>query len=1027
MRKKKSTALLLALLMVASVFFNATSVFAEGKQDAPVKNQSVEKVEKVKTEDKKDDPEKVKAAEDELEISEEEVPDAVGEPAAEKTFTVTKDSGGTTTTVGEYDKFYDAVKAMGVNDPNSFFTIYVNKSATVPKEEMGDYYRSNNKFRLTSGKGGPYTLKREGVWGILGIGDKSELTVDNITLDGNKTCQCFFISNNGKVTLGNGATIQNFVDSPKEDGPAIHMTGGTLNIEDGAVIQDNISNTSGGAIQAYNGTTVNISGGTFKNNTSNTSGGGFLAAYGTLKITGGTFENNKAKNTGGAIIIGKNHPATISNATFKENKASTGGAIYSSQEMNASNLIFESNEANWGGAIFDKGNSSIKNTNFNKNHAQYYGGAIYTTNGTTVADSYFLENQTLQGGGIYIDKNATNPTIVSNTSFEKNSVVYGGAGIFVDKNSKLEVTNSTFAKNNAARGAGISSAATGNVDKEKTNIKVDPSTFTENLSYMGAGIFTAFPTEINKCTFTGNKAALQPGDDKKNPHDSGVGGAVEVMDNKTIIKASTFEENYAYGSGGAIGISGVARDKTGKITGIKANIKVEIEGGTIFKNNIAQEGQGGAIFTIPYLYDLGGQNSDVKPEDLKKEAYKNLTTAADTVFKDNVALSGYVDPPEKYADYANLAFARNSFTDVLPGKDVAKSLLNNYDVNYKNKKLTAFFDPNEGEFKDGENPKDIRVVKGEKDKEITLLDAPKREGYKFTGWKCSMNIPEESLKGLPKEILDQLNEGKIFKAGDKFKLDADYIFVAQWKEDPKKPDKPTPGGGFYFVPTDTPLLNRKDHAQYMIGYPDQNFKPDNHMSRQEVTVMFSRLLNERPQKGAIYSRDYKDIPDDLWSVTAISYMSKLGMVKGYPDGNFMPRADITRAEFAAMATRFADISSGSKTFTDVAKDHWAYDVIQKAAAAGWISGYPDGSFKPDQPITRAEVVAITNRMLNRFADEAFVDAHQGKIIRFKDMNKGMWSYYPVVEATNGHGYERKANGKDETWLEVNGTSFVYDK
>ena len=125
------------------------------------------------------------------------------------------------------------------------------------------------------------------------------------------------------------------------------------------------------------------------------------------------------------------------------------------------------------------------------------------------------------------------------------------------------------------------------------------------------------------------------------------------------------------------------------------------------------------------------------------------------------------------------------------------------------------------------------------------------------------------------------------------------------------------------------------------------------MSRQEVTVMFSRLLNERPQKGVIYSQDYKDISDDLWSATAISYMSKLGMVKGYPDGNFMPRANITRAEFAAIATRFADVETGSKTFTDVSKDHWAYDVIQKAAEAGWIAGYPDGSFKPDQPVHSA--------------------------------------------------------------------------
>lgn len=316
------------------------------------------------------------------------------------------------------------------------------------------------------------------------------------------------------------------------------------------------------------------------------------------------------------------------------------------------------------------------------------------------------------------------------------------------------------------------------------------------------------------------------------------------------------------------------------------------------------------------------------------------------------------------------------------------------------------YDANGGKF---ENGQEIITELHKENEEIKLMKAPTREGYKFLYWSK-----------------------KEYKPGEDYKVTGNQNFVAQWekeepKPDPKKPDNPTPGGGFYFVPTDTPLLNRKDHAQYMIGYPDQNFKPDNHMSRQEVTVMFSRLLNERPQKGVIYSRDYKDTPDDLWSVTAISYMSKLGMVKGYPDGNFMPRAAITRAEFAAMATRFADISAGSKTFTDVSKDHWAYDVIQKAAGAGWISGYPDGSFKPDQPITRAEVVAITNRMLNRFADEAYVDAHQDKILQFKDMNKGMWSYYPVVEATNGHGYERKANGKDETWFEVNGTSFVYDK
>ena len=274
------------------------------------------------------------------------------------------------------------------------------------------------------------------------------------------------------------------------------------------------------------------------------------------------------------------------------------------------------------------------------------------------------------------------------------------------------------------------------------------------------------------------------------------------------------------------------------------------------------------------------------------------------------------------------------------------------------------------------------------------------------------------------------NETK--KPGDTIKVDANTVVKALWK-DKAQPGKDTGNKEerpifFYIKPTTKPVLNLKDHSQYMIGYKDGTFRPNNKMSRQEVTVMLSRLLSERPQKGMIYSRDYKDVADNLWSVTAISYMSNLKMVNGYPDGNFRPYANITRAEFAAMVVRFENISAaGSKTFTDLQKDHWAYEVIQKAAQAGWISGYPDGSFRPDQPITRAEVVAITNRMLNRFADEEYVDHNLNKIINFTDIDKSHWAYYPVVEATNGHNYDRKANGKDETWFEVTGSTFVYDK
>ncbi|WP_099208703.1 S-layer homology domain-containing protein [Urinicoccus timonensis] len=1072
MKKKKSTALFLALLMIASVFLNGTSVFAENEQEVPGMNQPVEKVQEIKLEDKKGTLEEVKAEEEEkdsekievkeelkkddgLEISKEEVPEVVGEPATEKTFTVTKRSFGSAgdgELVGEYDTFYEAVNNCKQEDLTNEYVITMNNDYTVPETEAM-WGKSNVNMVLKSKEGNQFTLKRSNK-NLASLYSGTTLKIENVILDGSNSAQAFGITG-GTLTLADRAVVQNFSEYPDFDGPAIYLNGGTLNILEGAIIQNNKYSLQGGAIQARNDSIINISGGTFRNNNAQR-GGGAIAAFGPLNVTGGKFEDNETGVTGGAIIIGKNHTASISNATFKGNKASTGGAIYSSKTFSVSKTTFESNEATWGGAIFSSKKLTLDETTFKNNKANSAGGALYLQGGAEIKNSTFTENTAdRNGGAIYItkgDSNITNceftkngsqaifinhenngTTTISDTTFTENYSNNFGGGIYLGKNSKLIVNGSNFLKNEAAYGAGISSAGTGNVDKEKTNIKVDSSKFTDNLSLMGAGIFTAFPTELTNSTFTKNTAMVHPQDDQKNPHDSGVGGAIEIIDNNTVIKGATFEENMAGGSGGAIGISGVARDEEKNIARIKPNIKVEISENTKFINNNCVKGQGGAIFTIPYLYDIEGYETGVSKDELKEKAYRNLLTSEDTVFKGNVALSGFFNPPVNYDKYTNLAFDRNSFKDVLPNQDVAKSLLNNYDVNFKNVKVTAYFNPNEGKFKDGEKPKDIRVVKEDKDKEITLLDAPNRAGYKFTGWKCSMNIPEEILKGLPEELLENLNEGKIFKAGDKFKLDAEYIFIAQWEkvdlQKPDEPKRPHDGGKSYFmfIPADRPLLNLKDHAQYMIGYKDQTFRPDNQITRQEVAAMFSRLLNERPQKGMIYSRDYKDIPDDLWSATAISYMSKLGLVKGYPDGNFRPFANISRAEFAAMATRFAQLTGGSKTFTDVPKDHWAYESIQRAAEAGWVSGYPDGSFKPDQAISRAEVVAVTNRMLNRFADEDYVNHNPKEIIPYKDMEKAHWAYYPIVEATNGHSYERKANGQDERWFEVNNTSFVYDK
>lgn len=1081
MGKKNIVGMILALVMVVTLCLESYAIYARDLGESPepkLENQVVkeepgkdEKAEKVEEEAKESpgqepvETKNLSATEENkgLEASSEEVKQPVGEPQEEKTFTVTKrpvdNPNVEEELIGNYDTFHQAIGACKQEDLGNQYIVTMNKDYTVPEDESM-WGKSSVNMILRSKEGSQFTLKRTNR-NIMSLSPNATLEVENIILDGSNKTEAISVLG-GTLTLGKGAVVQNFKDTPNFDGPAIFVSsGGTLNILEGAIIQNNESEKQGGAIQVRNGSTINISGGTFKNNKSNKSDGGVLAAYGTLNVTGGTFEGNSAKKTGGAIIIGSRATANIKNATFKENKASTGGAVYASNEASITETIFEGNEANWGGAVFASKKLTLENSSLKNNKVTSAGGAMYLSGGAeinkvkcienisdnqggaiylqkgnaNITESTFTKNESKSGGGaIFIAYNNNGTTSISKTSFTENVSSAFGGGIYLGINGKLEVSESEFTQNQAAYGAAISSAGAGNVDKELTNIKVDSSTFTDNLSLMGAGIFTAFPTEITKSVFKNNMAQVHPQDDKTNPHDSGVGGAIRVMDNKTIIKASSFEDNFAGGSGGAIGINGVARDEDKNITTIKPNIQVDISEGTKFIGNTCGVGQGGAIYTIPYLYDIEGYETGVPEATLKEKAYKNLSTSDDTVFKDNLALSGFANPPVDYAKYTNLAFARNSFTEKLPNQPVAKSLLNNYDVNYKNAKLSAFFDPNGGEFKDGANPKDIRVITAEKDKEITLLPAPKKEGYKFTGWKCSMNIPEDLLKDLPEEMFKEVKEGKIYKPSDKFKLDSNYIFIAQWeKEDkpepnpePKPDNKPTSRGSVFFVGP-APLLNKEDHAQYLIGYQDRTFGAENKMTREEVAVMFSRLLKNPPRKGQVYPYDFSDVARDRWSITAISYMNKLGIIKGYPDGSFKPEASITRAEFAAMAARFADLKEGRKTFTDLDKDYWAYDLIQRAASAGWITGYPDGTFKPDKNITRAEVVAITNRMLDRKADQDFVDQNLGKLLQFTDLDKSYWAYYPILEATNGHDYIRHENKLDEHWKEVTGKTFVYDK
>ena len=218
------------------------------------------------------------------------------------------------------------------------------------------------------------------------------------------------------------------------------------------------------------------------------------------------------------------------------------------------------------------------------------------------------------------------------------------------------------------------------------------------------------------------------------------------------------------------------------------------------------------------------------------------------------------------------------------------------------------------------------------------------------------------------------------------------------------------------IPDDVPTgLNGKDHYAYVVGYPDGMVYPQKNITRAEVATIFFRLLTDETREANMTkSNGYNDMKDGAWYTCAVSTLSKMGIIKGYEDGSFKPDASISRAEFAAIAARFdPDGDKTPATFSDVSS-HWAKDEISIAANHGWIKGYEDGSFKPDQKITRAETMTLVNRVLKRLP-ETKDDLHKDMKTWPDNQKESAWFYLAVQEATNSHYQKLKKDGTHETW------------
>ena len=234
---------------------------------------------------------------------------------------------------------------------------------------------------------------------------------------------------------------------------------------------------------------------------------------------------------------------------------------------------------------------------------------------------------------------------------------------------------------------------------------------------------------------------------------------------------------------------------------------------------------------------------------------------------------------------------------------------------------------------------------------------------------------------------------------------------------PSNPQPPT-----VEIPDDDALgLNTTDHFAYIVGYGNGEVRPQNNITRAEVATIFFRLLTDDVRdENLTKTNRYSDVASTAWYNTAVSTLSSMGIITGYPDGTFRPNAAITRAEFAAIAARFD--SNGDKTtakFSDIAT-HWAKNEISIAYNNGWITGYPNGTFGPQRDITRAETMTLVNRVLNR-QPETEDDLLPNMTVWTDNANPKAWYYLAVQEATNRHYYEFKTNSQYEKWTELRET------
>ena len=677
-------------------------------------------------------------------------------------------------------------------------------------------------------------------------------------------------------------------------------------------------------------------------------------------VKDGTITGGSTDYGGGVNIQNVAGTVTLDNCTITKNEASNaGGGIY----------------------IASSGTVKIKNGKITENTATNSGAGIYVTCGvdrnkdgnlSCVLDGVMIETNTSNstGGGIVASGNHPDAAMVTvemedGTSISHNTAKtsldgYGGGGVYITGSATRFIMNGgTISDNEALCGAGIHSAT-------RDGLEINGGSIVDNVATGdGGGIYVrryAFKDKYDKL-LVANGAIVSNNKAKKN------GGGLWIGDNlnATIEKGSQVYNNRADIMGDDIYFSGTnstlnlpeATEMSGDLILSSDNVPITDWYYDGFKDASTRHRWGEKYSELDIDATLA-----TKVPTYKTGIYYEIFKPVEN-FKGTIALK---------AAHAQLFTLTYNVTGDLPEgytAPTAQSMLvgSKYTVAEVPESVTGT--------KDGVNGT-----------------------FTFAGWKDK--------------------DGKVLSGEQELKDDITLYGVWTFTK------KSSGGGGggrkpTVTIPDDVPTgLNGDDHYAYIVGYPDKTVRPQNGITRAEVATIFFRLLTDETRNAnSTKSNSYSDVAAGAWYNHAVSTLSAMGIVKGDSHGKFNPNAPITRAEFAAIAARFDDKANTTAVdFSDIAS-LWAKDEISAAANNGWINGYTDGTFRPNNKITRAEAMTLVNRVLKRLPETA-EDLHNDMIKWSDNSDTSAWYYLAVQEATNSHYYDLKEN-KHEKWSKLRET------